>query len=68
MAAGLSEEFLSYLTDTPELAADTLVFLTRERREWLAGRYVSCQWDMDDFLAKRAEIEQGDLLKVRMVV
>ncbi|TKA77548.1 hypothetical protein B0A49_02775 [Cryomyces minteri] len=56
------------LTDTPEVAADTIVFLTRERREWLAGRYVSCTWDMEEFLAKRAEIEKGDLLKVRMAV
>lgn len=31
------------LTETPELAGDTIAFLTRERREWLAGRYISCE-------------------------
>jgi len=34
--------------DEPELAADTLVWLTRERRKWLAGRYVSYNWDMEE--------------------
>lgn len=32
------------LTETPELAGDTIAFLTRERRGWLAGRYISCEY------------------------
>lgn len=31
------------LTDTPELSGDAIAFLTRERREWLAGRYIGCE-------------------------
>ncbi|EIM80387.1 oxidoreductase [Stereum hirsutum FP-91666 SS1] len=55
--------------DTPALSGDCIAFLTRERREWLAGRYISCTWDMEEFLAKKDEIVDGDLkLKVRMVV
>lgn len=50
------------------MAADTIVFLTQEKREWLAGRYISCTWDMPQFLAKEAEIVEGDKLKVRLVV
>lgn len=46
------------LNDTPELAADTIVYLTQEKREWLAGRYVSCNWDMPEFLAIENEIVQ----------
>jgi len=30
------------LTDTPELVANTIVWLT-ERRKWLSARYVSVQ-------------------------
>ncbi|EIM87461.1 NAD-P-binding protein [Stereum hirsutum FP-91666 SS1] len=56
------------LTETPELAGDTIAFLTRERREWLAGRYISSIWDMEELLAKKQEIVSGDKLKVRMVV
>ena len=55
------------LNDTPELAADTMVFLTQEKREWLAGRYVSCTWDMPELLAKKSEIVEGDKLKMRLV-
>ena len=54
--------------DKPDLAGDTIVFLTKERRDWLAGRYISVAWDMDELLAKKEEIIERDLLKVRMAV
>lgn len=56
------------MNDTPELAGDTMVFLTAEKRRWLAGMFINCQWDMPEFLAKKDEIVEGDKLKVRMVV
>lgn len=56
------------LTDKPEVAGDTIVYLTQEKRDWLAGRYISCTWDMPEFLAKKDEIVSGDKLKVRMAV
>ena len=56
------------LIDTPEVAGDTIVYLTQKRQEWLAGRYVSCTWDMPEFFAKKQEIVDEDLLKVRMRV
>jgi NAD(P)-dependent dehydrogenase (short-subunit alcohol dehydrogenase family) len=58
----------SVLIDTPELSGDTVVWLTKERREWLQDRYVSCTWDMEELEGMREEIVRGDLLKVRMVV
>lgn len=54
------------LPDTPRLVADTLTFLTKERREWLASRYVDSKWDMEEFLAKKDAIVKDDLLKVRL--
>ncbi|KAL8996042.1 MAG: hypothetical protein Q9169_004354 [Polycauliona sp. 2 TL-2023] len=54
--------------DTPELAGDTIAWLTSERREWLAGRYVSCNWDMTELFAKRDEIEENDLLKLKLAL
>ena len=44
-----------------------MVYLTQEKRDWLAGRYVSCKWDMPQFLAKKEEIVKGDKLKMRLV-
>lgn len=46
MGHRLSTEVLPFLVDTPELGGDTIAFLTRERREWLAGRYISCQYSL----------------------
>ncbi|KAK0621061.1 Short chain dehydrogenase andI [Lasiodiplodia hormozganensis] len=69
LAWGMGEELgRQVLVDTPELAADTIVWLTRERRVWLNARYVSCNWDMRELEGKREEIVRGDLLKVRMAV
>jgi hypothetical protein len=56
------------LSDTPELAGETMVWLSSEKREWLAGRYVSVNWDMEEFMCKKDEIVEKDLLKVRMAV
>ncbi|KAK4505133.1 hypothetical protein PRZ48_003096 [Zasmidium cellare] len=56
------------LTDTPELAADTMVWLTRERREWLAGRFVSANWDMGELEHKKEDVVQRNLFKFRALV
>lgn len=68
LGKNMPEEMHAVLSDTPEVAADTMVWLTQEKRDWLAGRYVSCTWDMPEFMAKKDEIVKGDLLKVRMAV
>lgn len=69
MSRALDESLAKeYLTDSIELPADSIVFLVQERREWLAGRYISCTWDMEDLLAKQTSIVEQDLLKVRMAV
>ncbi|KAI4231762.1 MAG: hypothetical protein L6R40_007619 [Gallowayella cf. fulva] len=54
------------LIDKPELAADTIVYLVSEKREWLRGRYISCTWDMTQFLQKREDIVNRDLLKLKL--
>ena len=59
-------DYGDFFNDKPELSADTLVYLTRERREWLAGRYVSVAWDMEEFLGRKDDIVARNLLKVRM--
>lgn len=53
--------------ETAELAADTIMFLTKEKRMWLAGRYINCTWDMPQLMEKQEDIVKGDKLKVRLV-
>jgi short-subunit dehydrogenase len=55
------------LPDRPDVAGDTIAWLAAERREWLAGRYVSCQWDMEQLMKKKDEIIENDKLKMRMM-
>lgn len=68
LASALPEETLKILNDKPELAGDSMVWLTAVRREWLAGRYVSVTWDMEEFLGRKQNIVEGDLLKIRLDV
>lgn len=56
------------LVDKPELAADTIVFLVSEKREWLRGRYISCTWDMLEFTNKKEEIVSEDKLKIKLAL
>ncbi|TKA36683.1 hypothetical protein B0A54_11926 [Friedmanniomyces endolithicus] len=56
------------LTDDVKLCGGFLTWLTREKREWLSGRYVSAAWDVDELTAMKDEIVEGDKLVMRMVV
>jgi len=67
LARGMPSRMNVVLTDQIEIASDTMCFLTQTRREWLAGRFISCPWDMPEFLGKEKEIVEGDKLKMRMV-
>ncbi|CAK7213103.1 hypothetical protein SCUCBS95973_001687 [Sporothrix curviconia] len=68
MGKRLPVERHAALTETPKLAADVIVFLTEKRRPWLAARYLSATWDVEELLSKEDEIVAGDKLKVRMIV
>lgn len=68
MGASLPQEFHDNLLDTPELAANMVVWLTRDRKEWLAGRVVVASWDIEELDAKKEEVVKGDKLKVRLVM
>jgi NAD(P)-dependent dehydrogenase (short-subunit alcohol dehydrogenase family) len=58
----------SVIVDTLELPGGFVAWLTKGERTWLNGRYVSVTWDVDDLQAKRKEIVEGDLLKMRMMI
>lgn len=64
---GMPADTLAGLTDSPELAASTVVWLSSEKREWLSGRYLSATWDMEELVSRMEEIVGNDKLKVRLV-
>ncbi|KAI0429281.1 NAD(P)-binding protein [Xylaria sp. FL1042] len=68
MAAIMGEEMVPIFKEKPELAGDSMVWLAKERREWLSGRFVSVTWDMEELEQKREEIVNKDLLKLRLTL
>ncbi|TQB68359.1 Short chain dehydrogenase mpl6 [Monascus purpureus] len=68
LASNLPEDTKAKLVDSPELCADTIVWLTQEKQSWLAGRYLSANWDVAELMARKEEILQGDKLKVKLVL
>ncbi|KAF2488334.1 NAD(P)-binding protein [Lophium mytilinum] len=57
-------EVLHFCGDTVELAAGTAVYLASPQAQFLSGRYMSANWDVDDLEARKTEIIEGDLLKM----
>ncbi|KAJ0345437.1 hypothetical protein COL154_005720 [Colletotrichum chrysophilum] len=53
------------MTDTPELAAHSIPYLTSKKREWLGGRWLSCMWDMPKLMTMEKEIVENNLLKFK---
>jgi NAD(P)-dependent dehydrogenase (short-subunit alcohol dehydrogenase family) len=64
----IPEELRFVFTESVELPADTIVWLTAQKREWLGGRYVNVTWDMLELEEKREAIVGGDRLKVKLDV
>ena len=68
LTSTVPQEFQHLLCDTLELPAHTLVWLVKERRDWMSGRYLNCVWDVEEVLAKKEEVIQGDKLKFKLVI
>ncbi|KAF2760265.1 NAD(P)-binding protein [Pseudovirgaria hyperparasitica] len=68
VSKNLPEETRGILNCTPELAGDSVVWLSRVRRDWLADRYVCVQWDMEEFEKRKEEVVEQNLFRVRLRV
>ncbi|CAK7228645.1 hypothetical protein SCUCBS95973_006948 [Sporothrix curviconia] len=68
MSLSLPKAYHEGIQETPELASDSIVYLTRSPQHWLSGRYVSVQWDLTELEAKKDEIVHKDLLKNKLAV
>jgi hypothetical protein len=54
------------LIDDVGLAGGFCVWLTKEKRSWLSGRYLDSRWDMDELVKRKDEIVEKDLLKLKI--
>ena len=65
-ASKMPEHLHGILVDKPALPAHSLVWLSKERRTWLSGRFAMLNWDMKQLEGKKEQIVNNDLLKFRM--
>ncbi|KAF9877430.1 short chain dehydrogenase reductase [Colletotrichum karsti] len=56
--------FRPFAFDTPALVGGTAVWLCGERARFLGGRFVACNWDVEDLEARREEVVGEGLLTV----
>ncbi|KAJ5105294.1 Glucose/ribitol dehydrogenase [Penicillium alfredii] len=68
MRDNFPEMLHSALVDEPALPADAIIWLAKERREWLNGRFVCATWDMEELEGKKNEVVDRDLFKFRITV
>ncbi|KAI1815282.1 NAD(P)-binding protein [Poronia punctata] len=68
LASNIPKQYWDFLSDELPLPAHTFVWLSRERRPWLNGRFMSVTWDMEELEKKKDQIVEKDLLKFRMTI
>ncbi|KAK3683246.1 hypothetical protein LTR37_020421 [Vermiconidia calcicola] len=56
------------LVDDVDLCGGFLTWLTKERRQYLSGRYLAVNWDVDELEEMKDDIVSKDLLKFKMTV
>ena len=65
---GMALEVHAWAVDEVGLCGTFLLWLVKERRDWLSGRYLSANWDVEELKGKKDAIVNGDQLKMGMVV
>lgn len=74
IAPGFSElMFFSVLNDSPDLVGSFCVWLSKTKapqlqRNALAGRFLSCKWDVSELETRYHEIIEKDMLKFRVAI
>jgi len=53
------------MVDDADLCGGVCVWLSKNRKElqWLNGRFISANWDMNELVARKDEVLEKDLLK-----
>ena len=64
----MPEAILHIAHDEPGLCGAFIIWLIKEKRGWLNGRYVSAKWDVNELQTMKEEIVKDDKLKFRIQV
>lgn len=64
----LPDFFRGMFVDGVELPADTIIWLSKERREWLNARFVFGNWELEKLEIRKDEIVGRDLVKFRITL
>lgn len=67
MTSKAPDFMLPLFTETPELAAGTVLYLSTPRAMYLCGRYVDATWDLEELERHKDRIESEDLLKMSLL-
>ncbi|KAI1371038.1 oxidoreductase [Hypoxylon crocopeplum] len=62
------EDFKPYAKDTPGLAGCVTAYLSAKRPDYLKGRHLIVNWDMDELEARKEEIQNSDMLKLGLKI
>lgn len=58
------DSFKRFALDTPEIVGGTGVWLSTDAANFLNGRFVSVNWDVEDLMKKKDQITAGNDLKM----
>jgi hypothetical protein len=61
----LDQGFKTFAQDDVQLAGMLSLWLMRPDADFLRGQMASVNWDVDEILAHRDEIEKGKLLQIK---
>ena len=68
----LQPAFARFAGDTPELVGGVAVWLAAQaaqgqaKTSWLSGRFINANWDVEELVGRREEIEAKGLLKINL--
>ncbi|KAL3482125.1 hypothetical protein BJX99DRAFT_82477 [Aspergillus californicus] len=62
------EAFKPFAKDTAELVGAVTVYLAAKRPEYLSGRHLSVNWDVEELEGRKGEFENSDKLKIGQFV
>ncbi|KAF4783222.1 hypothetical protein HER10_EVM0007538 [Colletotrichum scovillei] len=58
------DRFRPFAHDTPALVGGTAVWLCSEKAQFMNGRFVATNWDVEELVERKGEIEEKRLLQV----
>ena len=66
LGKNMPKELHANLIDEPDLAAGFTVWLCSGKADWAKGRFLSCNWDVDELTQLKDRVIQDDLLVNRL--